>query len=192
MAKSMTWTQIRTLLKDARNDVLLDILKGLYDLSPQNKAFLRSALSPEQGDPELLEKSRKQVIRAIYPLNVNFPDYPRFGESRKAIRAYQKATGDVKGTLDLMLTHVERGNDYTNDFGDIDERFYIALETMLGNAIDLLLKQKKAQELYEHFGQRFQKLGRATRDIGWGYGDNVSDMIDELQNRFNSSQSKNT
>jgi len=134
----MNWPDIRKILKDAPNEALLEIIKGLYNLSPQNKAFIRAQIFPGRQDAELLEKSRKKVVREIYPDNVKFPGKPRFGESRKAIRAYHKATGDIPGTFDLMLLHVERGTQFTNDFGDIDEPFYIALETMLGNTIDLL------------------------------------------------------
>lgn len=180
----MNWTDIRKILKDAPNEALLDIIKGLYNLSPQNKAFIRTQLLPGQQDKELLEKSRKQVIRAIYPDNVMFPGKPRFGESRKVIRTYQKATGDVAGTLDLMLLHVERGTQFTNDFGDIDEPFYIALETMLGNIVDVLFESPDAKALYAQFGSRLNRLERSASGIGWGYGDTVSDMVSDLQGRI--------
>jgi len=180
----MNWTNIRKILKDAPNEILLELIKGLYNLSPQNKAFIRTQIFPGRQDTELLEKSRKQVIRAVYPDYANFPGTPRFGESRKVIRAYQKATGDPFGTLDLMLLHVERGTQFTNDFGDIDEPFYIALETMLGNAIELMFKSPNPEALYEQFSRRFQMLERAASEIGWGYGDAVSEMIADLQGRM--------
>ncbi len=34
----MNWTDIRKMLKIAPNDVLIEIIKGLFKLSPQNKA----------------------------------------------------------------------------------------------------------------------------------------------------------
>lgn len=180
----MKWTDIRNQLKDAPKEVLLDLLKGLYSLSSQNKAFLRAALSPDKADPELLEKSRRQVIRAIYPENRIAPAMPHFGDSRKVIRAYQKTTGDETGTLDLMLLHVERGTDFTLDFGDIDDQFYSALENMLSNAVDLLAHSRDAARLYDLFKQRIIRLGKKAARIGWGYGDNVSDTIDELHAQF--------
>ena len=180
----MNWTDIRKILKDAPNEALLDILKGLYNLSPQNKAFIRTQLLPGRQDKELLEKSRKQVIRAIYADTKGIPHMPRFGESRKVIRMYQKATGDVAGTLDLMLLHVERGTQFTNDFGDIDEPFYIALETMLGNLVDLLFESPDAKVLYTQFENRFNRLEHSASDIGWGYGDTVSEMIGDLRERM--------
>ena len=180
----MNWTDIRKILKDAPNEALLDILKGLYNLSPQNKAFIRTQLLPGRQDKELLEKSRKQVVRAIYADTKGIPHMPRFGESRKVIRTYQKATGDVAGTLDLMLLHVERGTQFTNDFGDIDEPFYIALETMLGNIVDLLFESPDSKALYAQFSNRFNRLEREASDIGWGYGDTVSEMVSDLRERM--------
>jgi hypothetical protein len=180
----MNWTEIRQQLKAAPNEVLLDMIKGLYGLSAENKAYLRTTLSPARQDSELLEKSRRQVIRAIYPENTQNPHMPHFGESRQVIRAYQKATGDVSGTLDLMLTHVERGTDFTCAFGDIDEPFYKALETMLANATQLLLKSPEAPRLYETFSPRFENLSRKASKIGWGYGDSVDQMVDELREKF--------
>ena len=177
----MKWTDIRKTLKNSPNDMLVEIIRGLYKLSPQNKAFIRTQLSPTgYQDKELLEKSRKQVIRAVYPENVSVPKMPRFGESRKVIRSYQKSTGDPFGTIDLMFIHIERGTQFTNKFGDIDEAFYIALETMLSNIIDLLLESPNFGMLYEQFEKRFKELERDASNTGWGYGDAVSEMVEDL------------
>jgi len=83
-----------------------------------------------------------------------------------------------------MLLHLERGTEFTNDFGDIDEPFYNALETMLENAIDLLLESSNPNALYERFDKRFQRLEREASGIGWGYADVVSEMIGDLQSRM--------
>jgi hypothetical protein len=76
--KPMNWTEIRQQLKAAPNEVLLDMIKGLYGLSAENKAYLRTTLSPARQDLELLEKSRRQVLRAIYPENTQNPHMPHF------------------------------------------------------------------------------------------------------------------
>jgi len=182
----MKWTEIRKVLKSAHHGLLLEIIRGLYKLSPENKAFIRTQLSPQgyQGK-ELLEQSRKKVMKAIYSENVRgIPNMPRFGESHKIIRAYQKSMGDPFGTIDLMLLHVERGTQFTVDFGDIDENFYISLETMLENAIDFLLQSSKTGMLYEEFENRLRVLERASRKVGWGYGDVVNEMVTDLQDKM--------
>ena len=180
----MNWSVVRKILKDVPNEALIELVKGLYALSPQNKAFIRAQILPGWQDAELLEKSRKQVVRAIYADTVRIPHMPRFSESRKVIRTYQKATGDIAGTLDLMLLHVERGTQFTNDFGDIDEPFYTALETMLGNFIDLLSESSDAEKLYKQFSNRLSILEIVVREIGWGYCDTVQEMLVELRLRI--------
>ena len=95
---------------------------------------------------------------------------PRFSEAKKVISEYRKSTDDLRGTLDLMLTHVERGHAFTNDFGDIDEPFYIALENMLECFAVELRRSPAKYELYEQYRPRLMRM-RRTSDIGWGYGD---------------------
>ena len=55
----------------------------------------------------------------------------KLGEARKAIRDYRKATGDLSGTAELLMTYVENGTRFTREFGDIDERFYSSVESAL-------------------------------------------------------------
>lgn len=178
---STSWSEVRQLLTGKPNDELLEIIKGLYNLSPDNKAYLRAYFSGDHEDPELLGKYRRDIERAIYPNNRFPPGYPRFSDSRKAIRAYQKATGDIRGTIDLMLTQIERGVEYAHDIGDIDERFYNTMVTMLDNAMDLLLKNPHAPQLYVQFSERLERLVQETQSIGWGYGDDVKQMVTDVK-----------
>ncbi len=62
----------------------------------------------------------------------------KLGEARKAIRDYRKATGDLSGTAELLMTYVENGTRFTREFGDIDERFYSSVESALDELAALL------------------------------------------------------
>src|SRR5689334_11242652 len=90
--------------------------------SADNKLFLATRLSPEVIGAEALEPYRKRIIVQFFP--------PRgFGklnlrEARQAIRDYRKATSDLAGTLELMMTYVENGTAFTREYGDISEGFY--------------------------------------------------------------------
>lgn len=126
-----TWTDLRKALNELPLEKLVELLKGLHDLSPQNKAWLRARVLPIGQDSGYLEECRQKVIRAVYNPARKFPDMPRFRDAKKVISEYRKATKDLAGTLDLMLTYVERGHAFTNDFGDIDMPFYDALINML-------------------------------------------------------------
>lgn len=177
----MNWPQIRKQLRQKDPDQLVGILKGLYDLSPGNKAFLRLQFSESPQDTEFLEKCRQRVIQAIYPPKREFPDYPKFTQARKAVNEYKKVTGDVNGIVDLLLIYVERGTAFTSDFGDIDAPFYERLETALSNAADLIKASPTRVQLYQIFRDRFLRLRKDAGWMGWGYGDMVNDIISELE-----------
>ncbi|MGQ0603246.1 MAG: hypothetical protein ACT4QE_16300 [Anaerolineales bacterium] len=177
----MTWAKIRATLQDATPDRLISLIKDLHDLSPQNKAFLQAACLPVGHDPKYLEDCRRKVIRAIYPETARFPGRPRFADAKKIITDYYKSTRDTRGTVDLRLAYVERGTQFTNDFGDIDEAFYIALENMLEQIVTELKRGLIGRELYDEFSPRLKRLRRNTHHIGWGYGDAVEEMLAELE-----------
>ncbi len=180
MEEKMTWLNLRKTLKELSPEQLLELLKGLHDLSPQNKAWLQRQLSP-MPNAEYLEECRQKVIKAVYNPMRKFPDMPKFREAKKVITEYKKAAKDPAGTLDLMLTYVERGHAFTNDFGDIDGPFYDALCNMLEKFVDELQAHPAAPALYkDRFRARLQKMNR-TAEIGWGYGDFVHETFSELE-----------
>ncbi|MEW6405010.1 MAG: hypothetical protein AB1649_24705 [Chloroflexota bacterium] len=178
---SMNWSQLRKQLQEGSPERLIELLKGLYDLSPANKAFLRQQFSETPQDTEFLEKCRQQVIQAIYPPQRQYPDYPKFSQARKAINEYKKATNDINGIVDPLLTYVERGTAFTGDFGDIDEPFYERLETALSNAADLITASPTRIQLYQNFRPRFLHLRKDAGWMGWGYGDAVKEIVAELE-----------
>jgi hypothetical protein len=101
----------------------------------------------------------------------------------QSVDDYRQLTGDILGTLDLMLTYVESGTRFTADFGDIDDPFYDALETMLVAFGDLLLANP---QLYEQadFSLRLPHLASKAGWMGWGYGDYVTAKVYEIMFYF--------
>ena len=179
----MSWIEINKELQQLSADDFVVLLKGLHDLSPQNKAWLTSKLLPVAQDKKYFEDCRRKVANYVYKETKGMPSMPRFREAKKVISEYRKSTSDLRGALDLMLTYVERGHEFTLDFGDIDEPFYIALENMLEHfAVELRLSPAK-YELYEQFRPRLMAI-RKNSDIGWGYGDFVQDTVDDMEELF--------
>jgi plasmid replication initiation protein len=180
----MAWTDIKTELQELPREKLVDLLKGLHDLSAQNKAWLKARTLPIAQDSEYLEKCREKIVKAVYDPKRKMPNMPRFRDAKKVITEYKKATKDLRGTLDLMLTYVERGHAFTNDFGDIDEPFYNTLLNMFERFVEELKMSPARRELYSFFRARLLKM-RATSDIGWGYGDEIQWNVDELEKTLN-------
>ena len=110
----------------------------------------------------------------------------RSESARKAVNAYKKATGDMRGEIELLLTYAETGTQFTLDFGDIDENFYIRLETALENAAEALKASPTRNALYAHFRPRFLELQKDAGWMGWGYGDTINEIVGGLEAFFES------
>jgi hypothetical protein len=104
------------------------------------------------------------------------------GEARKAIREYRKATGDIPGTIELLLVFCETGAEFTNEFGDIDERFYDSLGRGLDDLCELVKEQ--GREAWEAVRERLDKLVEDTEGIGWGYADDIRYTVADLREEF--------
>jgi len=176
----MSWTEIDKQLRELAADNIIKLVKGLHDLSPQNQAWLRAKLLPIAQDTKYLEDCRRKVANYVYRETKGIPSMPRFREAKKVISEYRKSTGDLRGTLDLMLTYIERGHEFTLDFGDIDEPFYDKLINMLEHFAIELRRSPAKYELYELFRPRLMAI-RRNSDIGWGYGDFIQETVDELE-----------
>jgi hypothetical protein len=85
----------------------------------------------------------------------------------------------VDGTAELMMTYVETGVAFTNEFGDINEAFYSSVESVLYE-LDALLR-REATELYPAFRDRLAKARSDTRHIGWGFHDVITDVVENLE-----------
>jgi hypothetical protein len=100
----MAWSDLRKSLQELSKEQVVDLLKGLHDLSPQNKAWLRGKLLPIGQDAAYLEECRRKVIKAVYDPARKMPGMPHFRDAKGIIADYRKSTRDLRGTLDLMLT----------------------------------------------------------------------------------------
>lgn len=175
--KPTGWSAIRRYLNAQSKPALLALVKDLYDSSSSNRNFLHTRVQVEAGDGTAVEKYRRTIIEQFYPAR-GFGKL-KLAEARKAIRDYRRATGDLTGTIDLMLTYVENGTQFTREFGDMNEDYYNSLESVLREMTRLLRKEKPA--LYPQFRERIQGLEVHADHIGWGYGEALRDHVGLLE-----------
>ena len=176
-----TWTDVkRAFLRLGQQDST-ELVHELFELSSENKTFLISRLIP-QDRGTMLTAYRKRMQEPFYPSRGGIGKL-QFADARSAVKEYQKATNDVQGTLDLMLTFVESGNEFTHEYGDIDEPFYDAVEGMMERFAKLLLSPE-GRHLFPVFEERIRDLAKASDGIGWGYSDSMADMIEQIMEEF--------
>lgn len=99
----------------------------------------------------------------------------RLAVAREAVTAYKRVSPPPASLVDLMLFYVEQGVEYTNTYGDINQSFYSSMETMYQRALQLIT----TSQLRDEFEARCQQIVAATRQIGWGFHDTLSDTYDE-------------
>ena len=172
-----SWSAIRKHLSGQSKEALLALVKDLYDASSDNRNFLHARVQTEAGGGTALEKYRHTIVEQFYPSR-GFGKL-KLAEARKAIRDYRKASDDMTGTIDLMLTYVENGTRFTCDFGDINAAYYNSLESVLHEMTQLLRKEEPA--LYPQFRERILQLDVYADRIGWGYGDALREYVRVLE-----------
>ena len=171
--KPLTWSQVKTKLSGASQQELLNIIRDLYKLNPDNKVFLSSHL--QIGDPRDLSEPYRRKIRNEFNPDRGFPKL-NLKIARKALNDFKKASADPRAVADLMIYYVEQGVQCTLQYGDIDEGFYSSLESVFTDAIEVITKTGKVKIIAE-FYPRLERIVRDTLGIGWGFHDYLDDTF---------------
>ena len=173
--KKPTWKDAKSILIEKEKPELLKLIADLYSSSAENKSFIHSRYSV---CGQTLEPYKSIMSDSLYPdVNKNKPI--RLSVGKKAIADYFKATKDKVGQLELMVHYLETGNQFTVDFGDIDEQFYSSLESMFQRILTELKKQ--LADLQKKYFSRLEDVVSSARNIGWGYYDYISNIFSEYE-----------
>ncbi|MEN9678489.1 MAG: hypothetical protein RIS76_4385 [Verrucomicrobiota bacterium] len=175
--KPAAWSAARQHLTTWDKPALLALVKDLYDAAAENRDFIQARCQVDGSGGAVLENYRGKIVAQFFPAR-GFGKL-KLGEARKAIRDYRKATGDLPGTAELLMTYVENGTRFTHEFGDIDERFYGSVESALEELATLL--RGEARALYPQFSARLATAEQMTSGIGWGFHDFVADVVGRLE-----------
>jgi len=182
----IAWSQVKTEIKQWDVARLTGLVQDSFEHSQDNRDFLAARLLRDAIGPQVLAPYVKRIKAAYYDKSGDMARRLNHKDARSAIREYHRATGDLAGALELLIVHVEVGTKFTHEFGDVDEPFYDSLETSLYEAKKLLLSEE-GRALYPRVKDRLAALLPKVENIGWGYGDSVRDVEDELQHKLGGS-----
>ena len=175
--KSGGWSAVRQHLAAWDQPALLALVKDLYDAAAENRDFIQARCHGGDSGGEVLEKYRRKIVEQFYPARGD--GKLKLGEARKAIRDYRKATGNLPGTAELLMTYVENGAQFTYEYGDIDEHFYSSVMSVLDELASLL--RGEARGLYPQFRNRLANVAQMTKGMGWGFHDFIADVVGQLE-----------
>lgn len=77
---------------------------------------------------EMLEKYRKIIVQEFYPTAKSAEPKTRFSVCKKAIADFRALKPSPELLADLMLTLAENAANFTYDYGDMWEQYYISAE----------------------------------------------------------------
>lgn len=172
-----SWSATRKDLNSWEKPELIALVKDLYDSAAENRDFIQARCAPVDVGEAVLECYRSKIVQQFFPARGE--GKLKLGEARKAIRDYTKATGNLAGTAELLMTYVENGVEFTNQYGDINERFYNSIESALDELATLL--RGKAKNLYPQFSDRLAEVENETCNIGWGFHDYITEVVGQLE-----------
>ncbi len=181
----LKWSDLKKSLQKTGKKELIEIIRDLYRYSEDNRRYLLARFIEREKSPVVLEEYRKIIKNEFFP-EKGYGEL-RYSVAEKAIRDYSEASGDFAGKIELMLTYVENGVEYTNEYGDIDEEFYDKISEML-EQFCALLKMPEGQLLYPFFRERLLKVRDDSEEIAWGFGDLVDILITKIEDFFEEDQ----
>lgn len=163
----MSLTDLKKELKKFDKNKLINLISELYKKHKPVKDFFDFYVHPDEK--VLFEKYKTKVFEAFYPKR-GFQ--LKLKDARQAINDFKKFAPSNYFLADLMLFYVECGVQFTNDFGDIDENFYLSMEKMFDQTLLLM----KKEEILDQFNDRAAKILTDTDGMGWGFFDSLCDI----------------
>ena len=101
-------------------------------------------------------------------------------KAKEVIRSFGHVCKEPALYLDLQLYFVKCGIEFTNAYGDIDERFYSSMEGMYCDVVDTL-NRLGDEALTSRFRDRLKAAVDDSENIGWGFYDELYDDYGMLE-----------
>jgi hypothetical protein len=162
-------TDLKKYLKNKNEEELLQEILTLAKAFKDVKEYYNLKINPE-SEKEILEKYKKIVNNEFLP-DRGFGKM-RYSVVNDAIKEFQKISNTPENIAELMLFYGEIGVEFTNIYGDIDEKFYNNIARAYDNALEYIQKSN----LESMFKERASEIQYEASDIGWGFGDYISEL----------------
>jgi len=168
----MSKVTLKKELEKLTKEQLIEQILDLYSKNKSVKEFYEFYLNPT-NEKELLEKYKQIIYNEFFPKRGN--PKTRFSVCKKAISDFKALTPSPELIADLMLSLAENACEFTHDFGDMWEGYYISTE----NNFDAALKFISKHNLLDKFMKRAEKCVKWSSVCGWGFCDAIPDIFYE-------------
>lgn len=154
------------------------MIHDLYLLNSDNKKFIHTRFANEEDKQSLLESYRKIIIQEFFP--DKGVEKLRIPVAKKAISSYESASGDMGGTIDLMMTYIEQIILFSKEYGDIDEKYLDSMGSVFEN---LLKKAMTSPDSIDRANilDRLESLKNISTYFGYGIPGEIESYISEIK-----------
>jgi len=150
--------------------MLIGLISELYDKNKSVREYLDYFLKPDEN--EVLQTYKTKVNEAFYPRRgVGY----NLAAGKKAISDFRKLKPSADALIELMLYYSECGVQFTKDYGDINESFYLSIERAFRDSLGLIDNNK----LHNKFKDKAFKIYQNSENTGWGFNETLGDFYYE-------------
>jgi hypothetical protein len=167
----MSKLQLKKMLQSMDKSEVISLVLEMYDIKKEIKEYLDYITNP--NEKRQFEKA-KLIIRNEYFPEKGFPK-ERLSVAKKAISDFSKLKPSPELEAELMIFLVECGCQFTHEYGDINEAFYISME----KNFDRSLKFIEKHGLLAKFRPNAERCLEWSSDCGWGFADGIADIFYE-------------
>ncbi len=170
--KKPDWKDVEKRVRNFGKRGLTELIRDLYHLSPENKAFFFTRFSIGE-DP--LETYKRTIQNAMNP-------YLEDGETldveagRDAIDRFAKAVDNPHAEAEVRIFYVECGTNFMLSYGYSDEVLGEDMQEMYHHAIETVLKLPAKKR--ENLKTRLYEIMASAKGLGWWYYDGLADLYD--------------
>jgi len=150
--------------------MLIGLISELYEKNKSVKVYLDYFLKPDEN--EILKTFKTRVKEAFYPKRgFGF----NLAAGKKAISDFRKLKPSPESLVELMLYYAECGVQFTKDYGDINENYYLSIERTYRDSMELI----DINQLYDKFKEKALQVYQMAENTGWGFHETLGDFYYE-------------
>jgi hypothetical protein len=161
-------------LSDLRKHELIKLVNVLKSQSEENGSFVEAFLAGGKSEP-VLKRYMKMIDKALDYDQLTDLDFD-LEKMKRHVKSFLKASNDDLMKAKLLVYAVKRGNQLTLDLGDLDEEYYDEMLELFQQAIKSTAQLKRKGLDISELVETLRKVVASTKDVGWGYHDDMADM----------------
>lgn len=159
---NFTIINLKKYLKNMSKEELIVEIADIVKQYPDIKEYYTAKFDPKYEEIAF-EKYKKIITNEFFP-DRGFGKL-RYSVVNKAIKDFCKISNNAVLISKLMLYYAGIGVEFTDTYGDIDEKFYNAIAKAYDKASDYITKH----DLQEMFIEEADSIREITGHMGWGF-----------------------